>query len=147
MAFICYAVYSFSFSSSAITADALAETAATITTTTITTNKINANIPNNKNVITQHSFATNFPYYSTSAQKRKPYHFLFLNCPNHDIMSASEPEQAQLVHGERRMAVTNSCTAAVSATARIRDIMSASEPEQAQLVHGERRIKEMGKLL
>jgi hypothetical protein len=38
-------------------------------------------------------------------------------------MSASEPEQAELVHGERRIAITNSCVAAVSAIARIRDII------------------------
>ena len=45
-------------------------------------------------------------------------------------MSASEPEQTKLAHGERRMAITGHAC----------DIMSASEPEQAKLTHGVRRM-------
>ena len=40
---------------------------------------------------------------------------------NHDIMSVSEREQAQLIHRDRRMAIMNG----------VHDIMSAREPEGA----------------
>ena len=77
---------------------------------------------------------TNFSKIHNKYEKRiKKLLILYIFIQIYDIMSAREPEQAQLVPGERRMSIMRYA----------HDIMSAREPEQAQPVLGERRISIM----
>lgn len=63
-----------------------------------------------------------------------------------DTMSASEPEQAQPIHGERRMTIMNSCEATSSALARIHDILKLINENQTVgniTAADSRRLKDM----